>query len=101
MRDIAEEIAAWENDIPVDQLRSSQRQRVYISLYQSHLPKLADYDVIEYNQARGIVRPTVLTALFEPYLASTFRTDAVEQRVAPRDDGSRLGFETIRSLLER
>lgn len=101
MRDIAEEIAAWENDIPVDQLRSNQRQRVYISLYQSHLPKLASYDVIEYNQARGTVKPTALTSLFEPYLASAFRTDAVEQCITFEDDESQLGLEAIRSLLER
>ncbi len=58
MRDIAEQVAAWENDKPVSQISSAERQRVYIALYQSHLPKLDEKDVIDYNQNRGTVTPT-------------------------------------------
>ena len=58
MRDIAEQVAAWENDTSVAQLSSTERQRVYIPLYQNHLPKLDDAGVIEYNQSRGVVVPT-------------------------------------------
>lgn len=101
MRTIAEEIAAWENGITVDQLHSDQRQRVYIALYQSHLPKLDEYGVVEYNQSRGIVKPTSLTVLFEPYLESEFRTEAVDQRITAPDDRSSLGLSTVRSLLNR
>lgn len=101
MRDIAEEIAAWENDISIDQLHSNQRQRVYIALYQSHLPKLADYGVVEYDQSRGTVKPTPLTALFEPYVESEFRTTSVDQQVSIPDDHSTLGFSKVRSLLDR
>lgn len=68
MGDIAEEVAAWEHDTTVSQLDSDQRQRVYISLYQSHLPKLDDHGVIEYDQARGTVVPTPLVQVFEPYV---------------------------------
>jgi hypothetical protein len=100
MRTLAEEIAAWENGIPVAQLSSDQRQRVYIALYQSHLPKLDDYGVIEYNQPRGIVKPTPLTALFGPYLAPEFRTENAEQRITISDD-SPFGVSTVRSLLNR
>ncbi|EJN57470.1 hypothetical protein HSB1_41580 [Halogranum salarium B-1] len=32
MRDIATQVAAWENDKPIAQLTSDERQRVYISL---------------------------------------------------------------------
>lgn len=65
MRTVAEAIAAWENETTVEQLTSDQRQRVYIALYQSHLPKLDDYEVSEYNQLRGLIVPTPLTVLFE------------------------------------
>lgn len=60
MRDIAVQIAAWENDTTVQQLHSDQRQRVYIALYQSHLPKLDELGVIRYNKPRGFVEPTPL-----------------------------------------
>ena len=58
MRDIAEQVAAWEHDTTVAQLTSTERQRVYIPLYQNHLPKLDDAGIIEYNQSRGVVVPT-------------------------------------------
>ena len=68
MRDVAEAVAAWEYNTTVQKLTSDQRQRVYIALYQSHLPKLDEHDVIDYDQNRGVVEPTALTRVFEPYL---------------------------------
>lgn len=61
MRQIAEQVAAWEHDTSCEALASDQRQRVYVALYQSHLPKLADVGLIDYNKSRGIVskRPTI------------------------------------------
>lgn len=52
---LAEHIAAFENDVPPRGLNAQQRKRVYIGLYQCHLPKMADVDVIDFNQARGII----------------------------------------------
>ncbi|MBV0901717.1 DUF7344 domain-containing protein [Haloarcula salina] len=68
MSDIAEHIAALEHDTTVDALRSKQRQRVYIALYQSHLPKMDDAGVVNYNQDRGLVEPTPLASAFDRYL---------------------------------
>jgi hypothetical protein len=68
MRDLAEEVAAWEHDTTVRQLSSDERQRVYIALYQSHLPKLDEHGIIAYNQSRGVVERTELTRVLEPYL---------------------------------
>jgi hypothetical protein len=52
---LAEHIAARENDVTVGQLSAAQRKRVYIGLYQCHLPKMDDLGVIEYDQDRGTV----------------------------------------------
>lgn len=68
MGDLAEVVAVWENDTTIDQLTPDQRQRVYISLYQSHLPKLDADDVIEYDKAGGRVEPTPLLAVFAKFL---------------------------------
>lgn len=68
MRDVAEYVAAREHDTTVAELTSTQRQRVYIPLYQSHLPKLDKEGIIEYDKSRGIVRPTERLRVFEPYL---------------------------------
>lgn len=71
MRDIAEYVAARENDTTVEELTSTERQRAYIPLYQSHLPKLDEEGIIEYNQSRGIVRPTEQLEIFKPYIEAT------------------------------
>lgn len=53
--DLAESIAAWECGKPVEQLTTEERKRVYISLYQGHLPKMTDVGAVTYDQGRGIV----------------------------------------------
>jgi hypothetical protein len=68
MGDVAEQIAAWENDKPVGAITSEERQRAYIALYQSHLPKLDGIGVVEYDQNRGTVERTPLADRFDPYL---------------------------------
>lgn len=81
MRDVAEHVAAREHETTVAELTSAQRQRVYIPLYQSHLPKLDTAGVIEYDKPRGIVRPTERLESFRPYLeAATASTDAAPDR---------------------
>jgi hypothetical protein len=67
---LAEHIASLENDIDVSQLTSSQRKRVYIALYQCHLPKMDDLGVIDYGKNRGTIQLRN-TALLDPYLAES------------------------------
>ncbi|MFW5938924.1 MAG: DUF7344 domain-containing protein [Halolamina sp.] len=55
--ELAEHIAAIENDTSVRQLNAQQRKRVYIGLYQCHLPKMDDVGVIDFNQSRGRIDP--------------------------------------------
>lgn len=76
MRDVAEAVAAWENDTTPEHLASDQRQRVYIALYQSHLPKLDEEGIIEYNQPRGVVEPSPLLKVCEPFLEDGLDADA-------------------------
>lgn len=71
LRELAEEIAADEHGTTVENLTSSQRQRVYISLYQSHLPKLDTRGIVDYDKDRGIVESTPLASRFDPYLSGS------------------------------
>ncbi|WP_435159713.1 DUF7344 domain-containing protein [Haladaptatus sp. DFWS20] len=75
MRDIAEQVAAWENNTTVQALSSDQRQRVYIPLYQSHLPKLDEEGIIEYNQSRGTVKRTEIANQLDRYLTTDEDTE--------------------------
>lgn len=66
--ELAEQIAAQENGITVAELDSAQRKRVYVALYQTHLPKLDEAGLIEYNSNRGHAKLTDIAPALKPYL---------------------------------
>jgi hypothetical protein len=55
LSDVAEQIAAWENDKDIRQISSGERKRVYVGLYQCHLPKMDAVGVISFNKPRGTI----------------------------------------------
>lgn len=55
LSEVAEQISAWENDKDVSQISSSERKRVYVGLYQCHLPKMDAMDIVSFNKPRGII----------------------------------------------
>ena len=68
LSELAEQVAAWENDITVDAITAAERKRVYTALYQSHLPKLDDAGIVDYNQNRGIVELSDAAEQLDVYL---------------------------------
>jgi hypothetical protein len=68
LSDLAERIAAWECEKDIDGLNSQERKRVYVSLYQGHLPKMADAGAIAYDSDRGTVEPGEQFHHFTHYL---------------------------------
>lgn len=73
--ELAEIVAANENDIPVSELGSDQRKRVYVSMYQTHLPTLGDADVIQYDPNRGTVAVGPNLPELVPYLRTSDDAD--------------------------
>jgi hypothetical protein len=69
MREAAEQVAAWEYDTAREALRSQERQRVYIALYQDHLPALDDAGVVDYDKPRGTLEPAGGAQQLYRYLA--------------------------------
>lgn len=47
--DLAEQVAAWENEKRVAEITSAERKRVYTSLQQTHLPKLDDAGIVRFE----------------------------------------------------
>ncbi|WP_255196252.1 DUF7344 domain-containing protein [Halorarius litoreus] len=74
LRELSEYVAAIENDKPVAQLSSQERKRVYVGLYQGHLPKMDDLSFIEYNKDRGIIELGPHAVHTAPYLQPTDTT---------------------------
>jgi DNA-binding transcriptional ArsR family regulator len=70
VNELAEQIAAWENDVEIEELTSQQRKRVYVSLYQTHLPKLAETRIVDYDVDDGEVRLTDQAEDVDVFLSS-------------------------------
>ncbi|RDI72888.1 DUF7344 domain-containing protein [Halopelagius longus] len=68
VRELSQQVAAWENGVPTEELTYKQRKRVYTSLHQTHLPKLDDTGVVVYDRDRGTVELTERASQLEPYL---------------------------------
>lgn len=65
---IADDVAVRENDTTLEELPPSQRKRVYIALYQSHLPTLDEHDIVDYDRETNVVTPNERLSRFESYL---------------------------------
>lgn len=68
LSELSEEVAAWENDAPVEELTDQQIKRVYVSLYQTHIPKLDESGLIEYDKESGEVSLTSTVDELDTYL---------------------------------
>lgn len=65
---LAEQVAAWENEKSVAAVTSDERKRVYTSLQQSHLPKLDDAGLVEFDKRSGVVVPSPTLEEYDVYL---------------------------------
>ena len=52
---VALQLAAWEADVSIDAVTEARKRRVTTSLLHSHLPKLEDHDIVEYDDRTGDV----------------------------------------------
>ena len=55
VEELSTQIAAWENESSLSSVSREDHQQVYISLVHNHLPRLADYDIIDYDIRSGDV----------------------------------------------
>ncbi|WP_423745923.1 hypothetical protein V5735_08235 (plasmid) [Haladaptatus sp. SPP-AMP-3] len=72
--ELAEQIAAWENNISREEVSPEQRKSVYSALYQTHLPKLENIGIVSYDRDSKQVSFTDGARDFELYLATDSQT---------------------------
>ncbi|WP_436927180.1 DUF7344 domain-containing protein [Halosimplex amylolyticum] len=85
--ELAEHVAAVENGTTVAQVTSNERKCVYVGLYQCHLPKMDDMDIVEFNQNRGRISLGPNAAQLFEYLEESDEVDpalAAVLRIADR-----------------
>jgi len=68
LTELAEHVAAWENGVDPDELTTQERKRVYVSLYQTHVPKLDDAGLVDYDSESGMVVLTQRARRIDTYL---------------------------------
>jgi len=57
LTDLAVKIAAYENDYSTSEVTDHQRERVYVSLYHVHVPKLVDEGVVHFDETTETITP--------------------------------------------
>lgn len=81
---LAQHIAAHEADISPRDVSSEQRKRVWVSLYQTHLPKLEAGGFIDWTQSSGAVTPKGWTRGLLPLMQDLKTLNQTRER-APKD----------------
>lgn len=69
--DLAGALAAKENGVSVEELTAQQRKRTYVSLYQTHIPKMVESGIIEYDSDSGVISSTKHVDELAAYFHST------------------------------
>lgn len=81
LRELVEALAAWENSIDPVMTSSVQRKRAYVSLRQTHLPKLDELDLVDFDAGRGTVAIGERFDLTVPHLNGRTAKPSMDWRV--------------------
>lgn len=68
LADLADEVVCRCRDEAIEDIDAAEVKRVYMALYHTHIPKLVEYDVVEYDQERDLVAPTERAREITEYL---------------------------------
>lgn len=68
LTELAEQVAALERDAMTDEISEDERQRLAAALHQSHLPRLADIGIVEYDREEGTLSLLDLPERLQRYL---------------------------------
>ncbi|QCC56900.1 hypothetical protein DV706_20435 (plasmid) [Natronorubrum bangense] len=72
---LVEQVAAWENKTDPGEVTRTQRRRVYISLYQTHLPMLEEHGIVDWDPDDHAIELLPGDEVFEPYLDQRLEDD--------------------------
>lgn len=65
---LADHVAAWENQTEIENLTDREKKRVYVSIYQTHIPKLDQAGVVSWDRDTGTVSLSDEAYRIEDYL---------------------------------
>lgn len=73
LTDLADEVASWEYETPIEELTERERKRSYVSLYQTHVPKLNDSGFIVHDPESGMLTATERVYIIDRFLPGRWR----------------------------
>ena len=68
LSDLATQVAAWEYQTPVEEVSNDQKKRVYTTLQQTHLERMEEAGIVEYDPEENLIRRTPHTEELTVYL---------------------------------
>lgn len=68
LRDLSEQLAAWEEGVDREEVTPKQRKRLYTALHQTHLPKMDANGIVAYDSNRGTISLNCSPGSFDLYL---------------------------------
>ena len=68
LSDLAVQVAAWEYHTSVEDVTNDQKKRVYTTLQQTHLEKMEEAGIVEYDADENLIRRTPHTEELTVYL---------------------------------
>lgn len=69
LADVADEIAVATSDgVPLTEIAPETVAEIYMELYHTHIPRLADHEVVRYDQERDLVALSENADQLNPYL---------------------------------
>lgn len=74
LTELAEEVAALEINCSVEELTKQQRKRVYVSLYQTHVPKMEEVGIVTHDADDGTVELAGGAGAVDEYLTDPEET---------------------------
>jgi len=92
LSDLVEEVAAIEQNKPVDKVRGEDIKRVYASLYQTHLPQMDESGFINYDRDRRFVEATDLLLSIQLELKTS---NEPSEKILKIIQGSVVGVTTV------
>lgn len=75
VNDLTKAIIKHNHHTPVIELSEDESKQIRTSLHHSHIPKLEDLSLIEYDQERQLVEPTPQFDQLQPQLSAIIDAD--------------------------
>ena len=68
IQELSRELAMWEFDATAEELTDQEEKRIYVALYQTHVPKLEEAGIVDYDTDTGLIQLDEQATELQPYV---------------------------------